>query len=73
MASGSYHQVDVGCPFYRRDDGRNRITCEGILEDSTLTMCMKRQDFDMYIRDYCSKRYICCEVYRMLMDKYQED
>lgn len=73
MASGSYHQVNVECPFYKRDDGKRRIICEGILDDSTLTMEMKRLDFDMYIREYCSKRYICCEVYRMLMDKYPDD
>lgn len=23
-------------------------------------------------KEYCCKRYICCEIYRMLMDKYQE-
>lgn len=72
MASGSYHQVNVECPFYQRDDGEHRITCEGVLDNSTLTMGLKRRDFDMYIREYCSKRYICCEVYRMLMDKYEE-
>lgn len=72
MSSGSWHQVDVGCPFYRHDDGKHRITCEGILDDSSICMNFRRKDFEMYIREYCSKRYICCEIYRMLMDKYQE-
>lgn len=73
MSSGSWHQVDVQCPFYRSDDGKHRITCEGIMDGSTLTSKMCRNDFDKHIREYCCKRYICCEIYRMLMDKYQED
>lgn len=73
MSSGSWKQTDVGCPFYRNDDGKHRITCEGILENSTISQNMSREDYKMYIREYCSKRYICCEIYRMLMDKYEEE
>lgn len=43
------------------------------MDGSTLTSKMCRNDFDKHIREYCCKRYICCEIYRMLMDKYQED
>lgn len=74
MSSGSYNQVRVECPFYCGDDGRQRITCEGILEGSSLTLNLKTQDYKIQLREYCCKRYICCEIYRMLMDaKYQED
>ena len=32
------------------------------------------RDYKIQLREYCCKRYICCEIYRMLMDaKYQED
>ena len=37
MASGSYKQVDVKCPFYRNDDSRCKLSCEGVTEGSTLT------------------------------------
>ena len=29
MASGSFRQVDVQCPFFMSDDGRQCIVCEG--------------------------------------------
>lgn len=28
---GSYKQVNVKCPYYRSDNGRDRIICEGLL------------------------------------------
>ncbi len=75
MSSGSYRQAHVNCPFYRSDDGRGKIICEGILDGSTLALRMKsKADFELQIREYCAKRYICCEIYRMLMDsKYEEE
>ena len=30
MASGSYRQVYVVCPYYVTDNGRDRIVCEGL-------------------------------------------
>ena len=38
MPSGSYKQIEVQCPFYKYDDGKRRITCEGIIEDSSLAL-----------------------------------
>ena len=38
MPSGSFKQADVQCPFYKFDDGKRRITCEGIIEDSSLAL-----------------------------------
>ncbi len=73
MGSGSYLQVYVGCPFYRKDDGAHRITCEGIVDQSSLILRFQEaKDFKFHAREYCCSRYICCEVYRMLMDKYEE-
>lgn len=74
MSSGSYDQVHVGCPFYRHDDGRQVITCEGLAPD-----CDSKLRF--YTRDgrkrhmalFCCKNYICCELYRALMAKYEEE
>lgn len=75
MASGSYRQVDVRCPFYKSDDGRGRITCEGLIDQSSLTLSYRqRGDYEIQIGVFCSGCYDRCEVYRMLMEnKYEED
>ena len=52
MSSGSYNQVRVECPFYCGDDGRQRITCEGILEGSSLTLM---GDTVSYLEDIVKK------------------
>ena len=74
MSSGSYLQVYIGCPFYKYDDGRRRITCEGITEDSSLALIYrKKSDFETQIRVFCCEHYKRCEIYRILMEKYEED
>ena len=73
MPSGSFLQVDVQCPFYRYDDGRRRITCEGVTDGSSLAMLFRsREDYDTQIRVFCCEKYENCEVYRMLMEKYED-
>ena len=74
MPSGSYLQIDVRCPFYKYDDGVKRITCEGIVEDSSLALIYrKKRDFETQIRVFCCEHYEKCEIYRILMEKYEED
>ena len=72
--SGSFKQVDVQCPFYKYDDGRRRITCEGLIDKSSLALIyLIRFDYDKQLNDFCCKQYKSCEVYRMLIQKYEED
>ena len=74
MPSGSYKQIEVKCPFYKYDDGKRRITCEGIIDDSSLALIYHNQrDYEMQIDTFCCEHYTKCEVYRMLMDKYDEE
>ena len=74
MPSGSYRQADVRCPFYKFDDGKRRITCEGIIEDSSLALIFHNKfDYEKQITVFCCDYYKYCEVYRMLMKKYEED
>ena len=74
MSSGSYRQVYVRCPFYKHDDGRRRITCEGIVEDSSVALIYhKKADYETQIRVFCCENYKKCEVHRLLMDKYKEE
>lgn len=70
---GSYRQVDVQCPFYKADDGYRRITCEGIIDDSSLALIYRRKrDYETQITVFCCEHYEKCEVYRMLMEKYDD-
>ena len=74
MPSGSYKQADVQCPFYKFDDGKRRITCEGIIDDSSLALIYhNKQDYETQINVFCCQHYINCEVYRLLMDKYPDE
>lgn len=74
MPSGSYKQADVRCPFYKFDDGKRRITCEGIIADSSLALIYhNKQDYEKQIDVFCCQHYDKCEVYRLLMEKYDEE
>ena len=69
MSSGSFKQVYVKCPFYHRDDSNCTITCEGILDNSTLTWRFrKKEDCNQQMDLFCCNYYKNCEVYRMLME-----
>ena len=74
MSSGSFRQVDVQCPFYKHDDGRNRITCEGLVERSSLCLTYhSKNDFLIQFNTFCCEHYKKCEVYGILIEKYQEE
>ena len=69
MPNGSYIQVDVRCPFYRGDDGRQRIVCEGIVDGSTFSIHFPRKsDWSIQVDTFCCRHYERCEVFRMIMD-----
>ena len=70
-----YSDVAVRCPFYNSNSGTAKICCEGITDDSIIQMVWRTTEGRRFhYREYCCKRYICCEIYRMLMDcKYDEE
>lgn len=72
--SGSYLQQEVLCPFYKKDDGKRRITCEGIVENSSVILTFRYDKlFKQQMKVFCCKHYDRCEVYRMLIQKYEDD
>lgn len=74
MPSGSYRQTYVRCPFYKFDDGKKRITCEGIIDDSSLALIYhNKKDYETQIMTFCCEHYMKCEVYRLLIEKYDEE
>ena len=73
IGSGSYVQKFVLCPFYKRDDGKRRIICEGIIEDSSICLTYRYDKlYRKQLEVFCCKEYQKCEVYRMLLEKYKE-
>lgn len=74
MPSGSYRQVDVRCPFYASDNGKTSIACEGILPRTTLITRFRRpKKYINHIETACSGDYESCTIYKILMQKYEED
>lgn len=72
MAGGSYRQVDVVCPFYRSDDGKGRISCEGLVDASILDMHFKRKrDFLKQMEKFCCGECVACGIYMILLKKYE--
>lgn len=68
----SYWETQIGCPFYR-DDEPNRISCEGVGEASATVLWFRfREERNRQIRIFCAGSYVRCEVYRMLMEKYED-
>ena len=75
MSSGSYKQVDVQCPFFKTDDGKQNIVCEGFGDSRSLTQTYRyKAQYETQMRVFCSEHYRKCEVYRMLMEsKYDKE
>ena len=75
MSSGSFNQVYVQCPFYKEDDGRLCITCEGLGDARYLKQAYDRKaHYAKQIDVFCCEHYKNCEVYRLIMEtKYDEE
>lgn len=71
--SGSYRAVDVRCPFFKHDDGGHRIVCEGLVDRASISLSYERKrDYEIQIGTFCCEHYDKCEVYGILMKKYEE-
>ena len=75
MSGGSYIKADIGCPFYRYDDGRRVVACEGVTDGSIIIQRYSRRgDWECQVKTYCCEYWVKCEIYRMLMEnKYEEE
>lgn len=67
-----YDDILVRCPFFLHNGKRN-VVCEGITDDSTLSLRFATEESrNEQKRIYCDKDYKRCEIYRMLLEKYDE-
>lgn len=72
--SGSYKAVDVACPFFKRDDGSHRITCEGLVDESSIKLFFqKKSGFETQMNVFCCKHYQNCEIYEIVIRKYEDN
>ena len=70
--SSSYEDATAKCPFYKSSDAR-RISCEGVTFGSVLIHSFSsRAKRNMQKYTFCDDKYSYCEVYRMLMEKYED-
>ncbi len=61
------------CPFYLFG-GRKTVGCEGVTDDFFIRLVFKAEEKkEAHERIFCDERYKNCEIYRMLMEKYEED
>ena len=66
--------TNVICPFYRYDSfSKRKIVCEGITDTSSLALQFPNaREYNQQLKIFCCSKCENCEVYRMLMQKYEE-
>ena len=70
----SYMQSYCQCPYYVGDDGKSRITCEGILPGSNISSYFRsRKDYRLQLEIFCCRAYKNCEIYLALEDKHEDE
>lgn len=68
----SLWESQIGCPFYKNDE-QHKIVCEGVGESESVILRFRfTQERNKQIRLFCAGDYEKCEVYRMIMEKYQD-
>lgn len=69
----NYESANIRCPFYKRNESR-KIGCEGVEEGSQLvTEYLTKERCKKKIRENCAGNYEKCEVYRMILQKYEQN
>ena len=73
---GNYAK-DAECPFYRKDDGWSRISCEGLADTEGCRVILffdKKEDFLIQAQTFCCRHYELCEIFGAItMAKYAEE
>lgn len=59
------------CPFFRRDTD-NSIECEGIIEDSTVTLVASGDGIKQQEKLFCCSEFENCELYTAIAQKYPD-
>lgn len=69
--AGGHAKVHVQCPYYRTDNGSQRIVCEGVLADEPVINWMpSREALRRQIQRYCAGEYWMCPLCEAIDGKY---
>lgn len=69
----SYKSVDVKCPFYRNDDGKRQVTCEGVCEGAECALIFRRRsELKRQLEVFCCGWYQRCEIYKAVNARFLE-
>lgn len=71
----SYFNADAICPFYILSQNKPlcTISCEGIKGVRTVKLLFHNKiDKNEYMQDYCANDYKSCQIYRAVIEKYEE-
>lgn len=64
--------AEIRCPFFKKHEPK-AISCEGITEDCVLRLVFTSQEGrERQESIFCSSAYEKCEIYRAIMEKYEE-
>ena len=67
----TYETAEFKCPFFEKDEPY-AITCEGVTDASRISVRFtRRADRNRQAEIFCKNKYENCEIYRMLMMKYE--
>lgn len=73
MSEGSYRKALVLCPFYKKDDGRAVVMCEGVVGGSVIAQRFaSKKDYEIQMDVFCQQHFKRCEVYGMLAEIYED-
>lgn len=68
----SFASMRVKCPFYKGDKGV-KLVCEGIdLKCNIHHQYEKKENKDRRMQKYCAGDYSKCELYKILIKKYEQ-
>jgi hypothetical protein len=68
----TYNEGLINCPFYKATATQS-ISCEGITDDCiTKLLFTSPEKRDLHRKIYCDNQYKKCEIYNMLVKKYEE-
>ena len=68
----SWAEANVKCPFYKYDDGKNRIDCEGCTGSRTTRVLFNtKADQKRHLNGFCCGQYKKCPIAEMLNKKYE--
>ncbi len=74
MASGSWRQSDVRCPYFKEDNGHDLIACEGSIPGTkSKSLFYRRADFRGHMDKFCCADYWNCPLCEAIDNKYKED